>query len=162
MSSAIHCFGFLTTETFCTSKDREFCSKSYTRKGQEGKWKENSSTTWRFYHDQLEFCPSLPSCLAQWFSSGSTAHPSIALYPRLISSLSQVHRWEESPGIHHQSCSYHSRAPKRAVACSKWTTFLVLALPVRLLHYFLKMHQAHEHKQLTQLAHTFFLVVTWQ
>lgn len=128
--------------------------------------KENEKKTALPREDYLminsKFCPSLPSCLAYWFSFGSIAHPSIALYPRLISSLSQTHRWEESPGIHHWSCSYYSRAPKKAVARSKWTTFLVFALPFRLLHYFVKIHQVHDHRELTQLADTFFLVVTRQ
>lgn len=128
--------------------------------------RETEKKTASLYEDSLminsKFCPSLPFCLAYWFSLGSIAHPSIALYPRLISSLSQMHRWEGSPSIHHWSCSYYSRAPKKAVACSKWTTFHVFALPFRLLHYFVEMHQVHEHKELTQLAHTFFLVVTRQ
>lgn len=96
-----------------------------------------------------KFCTSLPSCLAQWFSFGNIAHPSIALYPTLISSLSQMHRWEKTPSIPNWSCSYYSRAPKKAVVGSKWTTFLVFAPCFRLLHYFVK----NASSSWTQTAH---------
>lgn len=62
LSSAINYFDFLTAEALCTSK---VCSKSYAGNGQEGEWKENSFTIWRFSYDQLEILSitALLSCI---------------------------------------------------------------------------------------------------
>lgn len=128
--------------------------------------KENGRETALPHEDSImitwRFCPSLPSCLACTVVFLWQYHTPLLHYTLEISNLSQMHRWEKTPGIHHWSCSYYSRAPKKSTGVQQMNHLLIFTLWFRLLHCFVKMHQVHEHKHLSQLAHSVFLLVTRQ